>query len=386
MKRAVLKVIHGIEFLFVMFVYFISFPLAFLLYGRKHYWLISEVDFDARDNGYHFFKYLSKNHKEINSIYLISKNNPYFSRISDIGKTLEPKTYKHLLIFIAAQCKLSTLVHGCSPNSYLTKYLIKHHSTGKNIALKHGIFKNIHPNYFKENAHLDLICCGNKPEFEFVDSNFHYKKGVAQYTGLARFDALHDFEVKKQILVMPTWRRWLDGVNSDKQFINSEFFKAWNSFFHSDFVSSTSYEIAFFIHPKINKHIGAFGELPSNVKVYSSTKGDSLQELLKSSAILITDYSSVFYDFAYMKKPSLYYQFDEKQYFAEHYEKAFFDYRTDGYGPVVSLEERLLFELNKMVNGGPLDDRYLSRINGSFVLNDKNNCERIYQSIVSLLQ
>ncbi|MDY6378382.1 MAG: hypothetical protein SPL17_06810, partial [Bacteroidales bacterium] len=40
-----------------------SFPLALILYGRKKYWLISEVAFDARDNGIHFFKYISNNHK-----------------------------------------------------------------------------------------------------------------------------------------------------------------------------------------------------------------------------------------------------------------------------------------------------------------------------------
>lgn len=54
------KTWHGIIFILTIALFFVSFPLAFLLYGRKKYWLISEVDFDARDNGFHFFKYLNR--------------------------------------------------------------------------------------------------------------------------------------------------------------------------------------------------------------------------------------------------------------------------------------------------------------------------------------
>lgn len=37
-----------------------------------------------------------------------------------------------------------------------------------------------------------------------------------------------------------------------------------------------------------------------------------IQELLKSAAVMVTDYSSVFMDMVYMRKPVLHYQFDEE--------------------------------------------------------------------------
>lgn len=121
------KIFHGIIYILTLMIFFISYPIAFVLYGRKKYWLISEVDFDARDNGIHFFKYLNKEHLEINSLYLINKKNINYENVKQIGKVLEPNGYKHMLIFIAAKAKISTLIHGCSPSYYITKYLSKHH-------------------------------------------------------------------------------------------------------------------------------------------------------------------------------------------------------------------------------------------------------------------
>lgn len=388
--RIIRKVLHGFVFLWTMFVYFFSFPLAFVLYRKKKYWLISEVDFDARDNGFHFFRYLNSQHKEINSVYLISKNNPYYQQVKNIGEVIEPLSYKHMLVFIASRAKISTLVHGCSPSSYLTLYLRKFHSTGKNIALKHGIFKNLHPNYFKKNAHLDLICCGGKPEFEFINSCFGYKPGVAKYTGLARFDELHDFVKEKEVLIMPTWRRWLDPVKTEEDFKKTDFYKNWIALItnigSSEMIKSNGIKISFFLHPKLNRFFKLLKSSCPDVNLLSSTLGDDVQSHLKSAALLITDFSSVFFDFAYMKKPAIYFQFDETQYFGEHYIKAYFDYRENGFGPVVVDVDSAAEEVQKNIkNNFELEGIYKKRCEGFYILSDSHNCERIYSEIIKII-
>lgn len=388
--RKIKKVLHGFVFLWIMFLYFFSFPLAFVIYGKKKYWIISEVDFDARDNGFQFFKYLNKEHKEINSLYLISRNNPYYRLVKSVGNVIEPLTYKHMLVFIAARAKISTLVHGCSPNSYLTLYLRKFHSTGKNIALKHGIFKNLHPNYFKKNAHLDLICCGGKPEFDFIDSCFGYEAGVAQYTGLARFDELHNFATEKEILIMPTWRRWLDPIKTEEDFKQTEYFQKWielaNNLSSDNFVKKHEIHISFFLHPKLNKYLKLIKTSCPSISFFSSAQGDNVQSHLKSASLLITDFSSVFFDFAYMKKPSIYFQFDEKQYFGEHYIKAYFDYRENGFGQVAIDSLSVVNETERICRHNFLiDDVYKKRCEDFFVISDSMNCERIFSQIVKII-
>lgn len=387
--KIVRKIYHGIEFLFTMLIFFASYPLAFILYGKKNYWLIAEIDFDAKDNGYHFFKYMNEKHKEINTLYIISKTNPNYELINNIGKTIEPHSYKHMLVFIAAKAKISTYVHGCSPNGYVTKYLSKFHGTGKNIALKHGIFKNLHPNYFKKNAHLDMICCGAKPEFDFIDSSFGYEKDVAKYTGLARFDALYNLEVKRTILIMPTWRRWLDNITNKEEFKNSEFFRRWNSLLINknllQLLDDHNLNIHFYVHPKLNKYLDCFC-LNKKIKLFNSINGDSVQQQLKESVLLITDFSSVFFDFAYMRKPAIYYQFDEEKYYQTHYQKAYFDYRENGFGPVCTNEIEIVENIEKIINNNMIiKQKYLDRSNVFFPLCDNMNCERIYEAIKEVL-
>ena len=63
--------------------------------------------------------------------------------------------------------------------------------------------------------------------------------------------------------------------------------------------------------------------------------------MLKESSMLITDYSSVFFDVAYMHKPIIYYQFDRDAFRQGHYQEGYFSY-DDGFGPVAFDTESLL--------------------------------------------
>lgn len=387
--KIIKKIYHGFIFLLTLFIFFLSIPIAYIIYGKKRYWLISEVDFDARDNGIYLFEYLVKHHPEINSIYLISEKNPNYEYVKSIGEIVEPYSYKHMLIFIAAQAKISTLVHGCSPSEYITKFLLKFHFTGKNICLNHGVNKDFYPNYLKKNAHLDMICCGGKPEFEFTDNEYGYKKGVAKYTGSARFDNLHNLELKKELFIMPTWRRWLDSIKDLKEFENSDYYQNWLGLLKDEeflnISKKNNLDIYFYVHPKLNKYLDSFKDI-EDIKFLNSKNGDSVQEHLKQSLIMITDYSSVFFDFAYMKKPVIYYQFDEDKYRKLHYQKAYFDYRDNGFGRVCINKNEAIDNLKEIIdNNYNIDDVYLKRVNDFFPLYDQKNCERIYEGIIEVL-
>ena len=43
---------------------------------------------------------------------------------------------------------------------------------------------------------------------------------------------------------------------------------------------------------------------------------------------MITDYSSVFFDFSYMRKPVIFYQFDEKKFRKAQYAEGYFSYKN----------------------------------------------------------
>ncbi|UHH08446.1 CDP-glycerol glycerophosphotransferase family protein [Bacillus subtilis] len=99
-----------------------------------------------------------------------------------------------------------------------------------------------------------------------------------------------------------------------------------------------------------------------------------------NSAILVTDYSSVAFDFAYLKKPVFYFQYEKN-----HLEKGYFDYNSMGFGEVIADKDALVDKLiNCMENDCIMDAKYIDRVNQFYKYTDKENCKRVYQQIISL--
>ena len=103
------------------------------------------------------------------------------------------------------------------------------------------------------------------------------------------------------------------------------------------------------------------------------------------SALLITDYSSVAFDFAYMQKPLLYYQFDIEKVHAAHYQEGYFNYENDGFGKVCKTEETLVNEISNIIDSNfMLKEKYKVRTKNFFTLYDNHNCERNFNAIKEL--
>src|SRR6185437_10470438 len=63
--------------------------------------------------------------------------------------------------------------------------------------------------------------------------------------------------------------------------------------------------------PNMQRFISLFHDAP--VRVISQGEVD-VQRLMKESAVLVTDYSSVGFDFSFLHRPVLYYQFDQERF------------------------------------------------------------------------
>ena len=179
---------------------------------------------------------------------------------------------------------------------------------------------------------INEFICGAKPEYDFVKKEFGYPQDAVKYLGFCRFDNLHNFKVKKQILIMPTWRQWF-GMNGNKavsneEFIKSDYFNRYNSIINSyrlnEILEERNIELIFYPHHEMQRYLSLFKTKFKSIKMANSESYD-VQVLLKESQILITDYSSIAFDFAYMKKPVIYYQFDKEKYDYQHYKKGYFD-------------------------------------------------------------
>lgn len=360
---------------------------------KKEIWIICEDKNEARDNGYHLFKYIRTEHPEINIYYAITKNSPDFEKVNKLGNIIYYRSLKHWIYYLSANKIISTQKNG-NPSSALF-YILQRYGILKNnrIFLQHGIIMNDNTFVHFDETRFKLFVCGAKKEFEYVNNNFGYPEGVVKYLGLARYDNLHEFNVnKQQIVLMPTWRDWLakdvNFLGKSEDFINTNYFKKFNSLINNekliDYIEKNNIIMYFFPHRNMQKFIKKFNTQSNNIRLVTANEID-IQDLLKDSALMITDYSSVNMDFAYMKKPLIYYQFDKEEYRKKQYKEGYFSYENDGFGPVIDNEEDLIEEIIKICNSNyVVEDKYLDRINSFFELYDTNNCKRNYEAIVNL--
>jgi CDP-glycerol glycerophosphotransferase (TagB/SpsB family) len=238
--------------------------------------------------------------------------------------------------------------------------------------------------YFNQTG-IQLFVCGAKPEYDYINEKFGYPAGAVQYTGFARYDTLHDAKTKNQILIMPTWRMYIADENS---FLESEYYRQWNRILmdhrFAEYLEKNDLSAIFYPHYEVQKYLNLF-HTGSDRIVLADFANYDVQTLLKESRLLVTDYSSVFFDFAYMRKPVVYFQFDQDTFFSHHYNRGYFSYQNMGFGPMTESVEATVDAMIQSADCGfVLTDAYRKRMEDFFPLYDQKNCERIYDAICSL--
>lgn len=371
--------------------YILSAPLR-LLPRYQNIWLISERGDDARDNGFFFFDYLNRRFPGCSCYYVISRSSADYARACAAGKVVETNSWKHFVLFALAKVRISSHAWGgdipCV--EYYQKLGLARLSRKKTVFLQHGITKDQQPGLCHTAIKPDLFICGARPEYDYIRESFGHPEGVVKYTGFARFDNLHNVQTKQQILFMPTFRKWLQGKTAE-EIQGSEFVANWNAALKDPrlirILEEQNLELIFYPHYVLQPYVHLFSSDNPRIKIAKFAEYD-VQQLLKESKLLITDFSSVFFDFAYMGKPVIYYQFDRERYIRDHYDftKGYFSYDRLGFGPVCTTQEGLIECVKAAVQGGfAQPDTYARRTEQFFELRDTHNCDRIYDAIVDLL-
>jgi len=364
--------------------YFVSFLYSSFL-SKKDIYLISERGTDARDNGLYFFCYLKRNYPEKEVYYIISKDSVDLKNLSLYNDSIiSYQSFRHYVLMWRSKYLISTHLHGFAPDSFLSRLFTRYFDIYRKkitISLKHGITKDFLPVLKYEKTKLDLVICGAKPEYDYLVNTYGYPINNIQYTGFCRFDGLYDFKIKRQILVMPTWRYWLNKDN----FLNSYYYEKYNLLLSNcdliSFLNESNVKLVFYPHYEIQPFLDNFKKFSCDSIIIASKADYDVQELLKESMLLVTDYSSVFFDFAYMLKPVIFYQFDKDQYRAKHYSKGYFDY-NHSFGPVTEDVNSLIHFLKLSRDAGwVMKDEYVRITNEYFPLHDQRNCERVYNCI-----
>ncbi|MEG1311455.1 MAG: CDP-glycerol glycerophosphotransferase family protein [Romboutsia sp.] len=359
---------------------------------NRDVWLISERRDEAEDNGYHLFKYIRENHSEEKVFYVIDKKSESYKKIKKYRNIVNHNSIEHYIYYFLADKHISAFqFFGVPETVWLWKLEEKGLIKKKKVFLQHGITKEDLPFLKFNQTNYRLFICGAKKEYEYIKKKFGYPDKNLKYTGFARFDNLHEYKEKKQILLMPTWRSWLGMDNADNdaenekiKFTNSEYFKIYSSLINNnilyELLKKEEFELIFYPHPEMQRFIKCFNSDNNIIKV-ANRKRTNLQELIKESQIIITDYSSIAFDGAYMGKKLIYYQFDSNEYYKDHFTKGYFDCERDGFGDVVKSEKNLIKNIKKYIISVGIEEKYIERSKQFFPLHDMFNCKRNYDEI-----
>lgn len=370
---------------------FAAYVLLLPYWKSKRYWLVYEKFCAlAQDNGYYFFKYCMEQlppDERKHIFYVIDKDSPDRAKVEPYGKqVLDFMSFRHMLYAMAANIYVgsdaASHLYQWRPRPSVVVNRIRNH---KIFFLQHGVtaMKRVANLFGKDgNTPMTYFVSTSKREQDIVVENFGYESKESPICGFARWDALEDKSDKSrpQLLVMPTWRPWLEDI-TDEEFKQTEYFVRYSSLMKSErlgeLLDSSNMTLTFYIHPKLSELIGNFSSTSKHVQLVPMGSRP-LNEIMMASSALVTDYSSVCWDMLYMDKPVAYYQFDQRRY--EEEIGSYVDLNTDLPGDVCFEEDELLGALEAIVKRDfVLTDEQRNLASEWFDQKDRKNCERTYK-------
>lgn len=372
--------------------YFILKP----FWDRKKLWLVCEKYCEmAQDNAFYFFKYCMDNlpESEKKRIYYVMDNKAADAKalVPYQKNVIQFMSFKYMIWLCAAQYLISTdaIRHFYiwdSPNSvYKVLYQMRKHL----IFLQHGVtgFKQCHSTYRKSsNNRMALFVTSSHHEKEIIKTYFEYDDSEIIVTGFPRWDVLKDTSSRhdKHILIMPTWRKWLEDV-SHQSFINSDYYNNYKKLLNSprleQILSNYNITLDFYLHPKFREYINDFTTNSSNINMISFGE-QPLNQLLMSCNMLITDYSSVAWDVYYQEKPVIFYSFDLDTYNQHH--GSYMDLSTEAFGDLVVSTDQLLDKIEHYINNNFKESQLAANKRDILLpIRDQENSKRIYEAIKS---
>ena len=371
------------------------------LFKKKQIWLISDRMDRAGDNGEAFFNYLAERKPQgIKPYFVIQKQSPDYIKLKKTGSVIVQDSKYHKLIHLLADKIISAsgdeyVLH---PFKNLEPYYCDILRDKPYIFLQHGITKDDISGWLNRfNKNIKGFVTSAIPEYNSIihTENYYYSEKEVWLTGFPRYDLLSDRRNKK-ITIAPTWRQYLFTNQKDDNnypipsptFSISQFNQFYSELLSNQelitYAQQKGYSIQLLVHPNMRSCL-PFMRIDDRIAILP--KYTLYKDVYAESSLMLTDYSSAVFDFAYLKKPIIYTQFDASTiYSGKHlYSKGYFDYERDGFGEVEYDVESTIRRIKEYIdNNCEMKPQYKERVDKFFAYTDKNNCKRVFDKIMEM--
>ena len=383
----------------------------------KNIAIFVDAGYKADDNAEHLYRTWHIKKKislPFESYYLLDKKNKaHWERLEEEGfKLLDINSLKAAYLLKNAKYVFSSYLPG-----HYGQWIAQHNFKFQEfIFLQHGVMtsnlsKPFNASYSQ--IYKMVISTGFEKEEIISDMyNYIFHEQDLIESGIPRLDNLFIKAKKfkggkkrtlgkvKKILICPTWRSRFNTLNLKQEkniseFFCSEYLKNWIGFLNSDFIRDNvdkgRFEITFCPHVNFHELLmenglseKVYGKINNKVKILNP-EDISYQNLFMDYDLLITDYSSLHFDFATLRKPVIYFQFDREEFYgtSHAYQKGIFDFQKYGFGPVMEGLEDLIEVLYKFdKHGNSIFKNYSHRVDDVFLSNSGNSAMQILQSVM----
>lgn len=392
MKKGIQKIVKRKNQLVTLIEFYFAKLYARVFSKESNIWLIAERGVDARDNAYVLYKYIKEFHPEITCKYVITGDSFDVNNIDEKDIVLKG-SWNHYIAFVTSNILISTHTYGYSPDMRLFSQLDKYNIAnvkGKKIYLTHFLLDGREFTWNSANRKIDLYTCSSSIDYKHILSNSDYGEKVVKLLGTPRMDNLYrksKLPVKDIILCMPTWRIDFPDMTRE-EFKKSDYFKNYNGLINDkriiEYLQENNYKMIFYPHYEVQKFITEFESNTDRIIIGDATKF-VVEDLLLKCKMMITDYSSVHFDFALLRKKIVYFQFDQEKEFKDRPWGKHFLYDRDAFGPLfVNLDDLVNYIIGE--KNLEFNEEYEDRIRKVFPIFDDHNCERVYNAIFDLAQ
>ena len=216
----------------------------------------------------------------------------------------------------------------------------------------------------------------NNPKCEIIEEGYPRNDFLSNYTqeDIKRIKDLlniNNIGNKKIILYAPTWRdnQHISGVgytykvDVDFDLLQKELGNDYIILFRAHYFVANSFDF--------EKYKGF---------IYDVSNYESINDLYVISDMLITDYSSVFFDYAILKRPIIFYMYDLKAYQEDI--RGFYIDLKELPGNIVEHEKDLIEEINNLKNNFKYDERYQKFHDKFNSLEDGKATKRVLEKIM----
>lgn len=365
-------------------------------------WVFIDREEGGDDNAEHLYRWVREHRPDINAWFLLSPAARDWQRLEKDGfRLVAPGTMRKLLLLNAKHIISS---HAEFVHAGFDRHMYGEAMQWRYTFLQHGVITS-DLSHWLNGCDFDVFVSSSPDEHAALigdDGPYTFTEREVALTGLPRHDRLLqiasslDRTQVDALLVMPTWRGGLVDERRNADFearlaavAGSPYAANWSALLCSeelrDLAAAHGKRIVFMPHRNAVPYIAAFN-VPAHVEVVIPDEG-VFQHVLARSAGLITDFSSVASEMAFLRRAMFYFHFDRDRFYSgdHNWRKGYFDHDLDGFGPVAFDHAAMVAELRQyFADGCRPQPVYLARMEHAMPYHDAGACQRVVDRVLAL--